>query len=104
MSGFTSGPWNFHKKVDGLDGIGIHSANGGYVYVAEVFDCVKGIDAEANARLIAAAPDGYLFALEFLGVFGTTNPFMKARQEISPEELNRLIKLALEFIAKAEGK
>lgn len=55
----TPGPWTVHTKVKGLNGIGIHSANGGYVYVATVHDGFGNgtPPSEANARLIAAAPE-----------------------------------------------
>lgn len=56
---YTPGPWTVHSKVDGLEGIGIHSANGGYIYVATIHGPGSrgNIPSEANARLIAAAPE-----------------------------------------------
>ncbi len=54
MSGskHTLGPFTVHKNVEGLKApLAIHSANGGYRYIAEVW--TNG----ADARLLAAAPD-----------------------------------------------
>jgi hypothetical protein len=72
MSKHTPGPWTIHPKVEGLNGIGIHSANGGYVYVATVHGLGHGNPpSETNARLIAAAPE----MLMLLKGLAKINPF-----------------------------
>lgn len=60
----TPGPWRYCKE-NGSPTTGQHMIAGGKPgYLAEVRDCGSG-DVEANARLIAAAPE-LLEALEFL--------------------------------------
>lgn len=60
-------------------------------------------DAKNDAYLIAAAPDMYWTLRAIIDAFGI-NPFMKARRDMSAEELNNLIKHAVEVTLKAEGK
>ena len=62
MTAHTPGPWRY-ERTDGIPVNGRHMISGAVPgYLAEVRDCVSG-DVQANARLIAAAPD-LLAALE----------------------------------------
>lgn len=56
MTAHTPGPWRY-ERTDGIPANGRHMISGAVPgYLAEVRDCVSG-DVQANARLIAAAPD-----------------------------------------------
>lgn len=79
---FTPGPWIY----DDIYGLILAKTNG-----AEIAACHSGI--EANARLIAAAPE-MLAALEWL------YPILKARSENAPDSLKKI----KDLIAKARGE
>ena len=56
MSDFTPGPWNFHPCDEYVNSFDVLCEEG--YYVATTHDGVRGDkNADANARLIAAAPD-----------------------------------------------
>ena len=93
----TKGPWRVFSKFK-TGAIDVISAN------SEICLCRSAeADNEANARLIAAAPEMYDALVRIIDAFGI-NPFMKARRDMSAEELNGLIKLAVEAVRKADGE
>ena len=56
MSDFTPGPWNFHPSDEYVNSFDVMCEEG--YYVATTHDGVReDKNADANARLIAAAPD-----------------------------------------------
>ena len=104
MSKHTAGPWT---KMGGND---CHKIRSQERVLAEVLGVTRGRrrnknhdEAMANARLIAAAPEMLEVLKDIVESFGL-NPFIRARREMSAEEINRLIKRALEAVSKAEGR
>lgn len=101
MSGFTPGPWDMRDDDKRIAiGVGLVEGPDGYD-VAEVYadDCPSEV-AEANARLIAAAPDLYtaLEALQRWGILDTAES--NASGMPSHYTIEPLIKAARDAIAK----
>lgn len=91
----TPGPWKVAHGMRGLQNLKVHGVenNEGLGIV----NCGTGKDGEANARLIAAAPD-MLEALKLI---------VKMGNDSSPEGIaviNRGYEMAAAAIAKVEGR
>lgn len=81
MSKHTPGPW---EKVDGTDGItrGIRGRHGPEMVNVINWHGISratSVTGQANARLIAAAPDLLEFVQEWLGRQGTDENYMTAK-------------------------
>lgn len=107
MSKATPGPWRVYNYGTGVVAVETaHDDHGssGNICNLECFDTID--ETLANARLIAAAPDYKAFTELFLNIFAApgVNAFLRARREVSAEEMNLLVKLATEATAKTEGR
>lgn len=94
----TPGPWSVHILNQESERPGIEAAGISIVIYGVRDQDSEGVHGEtyeqemANARLIAAAPDGYDFAEAFLN---------RGKTGITIEALERMAK---QFIAKAKGE
>lgn len=97
MSAHTPGPW---RKATNLQGHTNHVVADSYVTVCSFLTSVKSScdrdDIEANARLIAAAPD-LLAALQSIAETVVYAP------EGGHEEVSDCVRIAKQAIAKATG-
>lgn len=97
MSKHTPGPW-VYKRENGSPTTGQHMIAGAIPgYLAEVRDCGSG-DVEANARLIAAAPE-LLVALEHIKEYWNRDQ----NEQAMSDALWHIIETADDAIAKATG-
>ena len=93
----TPGPWRYCRE-NGSPTTGQHMIAGATPgYLAQVRDCGSG-DVQANARLIAAAPDLLEIARAIVAVCDSGKHADMACMEGSP-----LVDAARDAIAKAEG-
>jgi hypothetical protein len=100
MSAHTTGPWVFKSEgitdyVEGADGLAVAYVQESDPHSDVPDEFVFGPISEANARLIAAAPELLAFAKLFLEDY---------QSEEGMNSMKRYAKAAYEAIAKAEGK
>lgn len=91
----TPGPWKVVNHVVGIDGLAIMAPDAGYRYVASALNISTDGYQEANARLIAAAPD-MLSALEYIA--------FHAPRAKSKEEMEGCLETVLSVIKRAKGE
>ena len=94
----TPGPWEVYGNSD--EGLSVRSSAipGAVCFMAWIFQDTKG-EGEANARLIAAAPD----LLAALKALLTAPEIADCDPNDKDEETNAIERLARATIAKAEG-
>ena len=100
MSGHTPGPWKISRGVDGPDNRVIETPDGWGV--ADAWECASVGEMDANAHLIAAAPDLLAALTELLAA-------VDQYPEVCPtyEETDRLVRAeeaARAAIKKARGE
>lgn len=94
---FTPGPWKYQKQ-NGSPTTGPHMISGSKPgYLAEVRDCGSG-DVEANARLIAAAPELLNMLKEYVQDYDENY----GEDGATDDYVNDMAKRARAAIAKAE--
>ena len=100
----TKGPWEITKTcevIDGFDFEGVKKINGwGYHLYKNETD----IEAEANARLIAAAPEMLEALIELVAEFEEKNRELADKENYSYYPESGGIVFARIIIAKAEGR
>lgn len=93
----TKGPWQYHSRLSGSEnhrGFRVYGPGASGWTIAELMPVDEdGIEGEANAKLIAAAPS----LLEALQLIASTHPMDAA---LDPQ---RAVRVAREAIAKATG-
>lgn len=105
MSEHTQGPWEIFEHPKRVEWEVRKSASGDpddWWFIATIYDGAEGASAEANAHLIAAAPEMYA-ALRM-----ALTAIVEDLEEIGYEEQdiadNEIVKACRDAIAKAEGK
>ena len=103
----TPRPWNMQKREPGDKTIFVSQPADGYHRLRAEIDCddCDTETAEANARLIAAAPELYEACKK--AAYGTHHPACKCKREYSanPERYCTCwVAMAQAAIAKAEGR
>jgi hypothetical protein len=104
MTRHTPGSWNAVKYPD-VKGHSIYALKGsgnGHQTLASVKHPNPEVQA-ANAKLIAASPELAEFLNHFMSVFDSLNPYMTMKKEITPDQINALIKKAIVLKGKIEG-
>lgn len=100
MSKHTPGPWRYIKQ-NGSPTTGQHMIAGATPgYLAEIRDCGSG-DVEANATLVAAAPDLLDIAEQAIAAFGYLA--IRATSKDDRDEFKRRENAAFAIVAKAKG-
>ena len=81
---FTSGTWQFNGQTDIKTPIQYQNLNGeikqGFVHIANVSHLMNKEEAQANAQLIAAAPDLYKVCTDLLNAFVHVENDVKGNQ------------------------
>lgn len=102
----TSGPWLYENVADREGGIGVFNVKGASYRVAVVPLRLEDGEREANAALIAAAPDLLACLRRMCGMYSAYSrrlaPLL-AEDEGTIWTFERANSLALEAIAKAEA-
>ena len=99
MSNYTPGTWRYFKNIDGK--FSIWPEGTWDTKIAEV--CTKGIyDPEANARLMASAPEMKVALVEGVELLRGVEVFMLA-QRMDTKELNKAIGIIDELLDRIDG-
>ena len=100
MNTHTPGPWEINKEDTGMNDSGTIEASG-IVIVPDVYGRSKG-EADANARLIEAAPDLLLALVDLYTQCAMTHKYWG--EGCNNKEATRAIANGLKAIAKAKGQ
>lgn len=100
MMAHTPGPWTIYRTTDGRAILGIGDADAGGITDAHFGFWRSGEEYEANARLIASAPD----LLEALRIMVDAECSYMRLNNLGDPEKNDRIRLSRAAIAKAEGR
>ena len=106
MTAFTPGKWNFYSAVTGNIYVFTEDAYEGKGYpaapIAEVF--TDGIaDPQANARLIACAPEMYLALIQAMRILKAVGTYLRFRK-VSTDELYTVIETIDDLLDKTSGQ
>jgi len=99
----TKGPWGYSNDLNRNSGTPGYSVGVAGHQIAEIdqTDNAMGRDAEANARLISAAPEMLEVLVEYVAEYDREHKHEDHRSCISPEPLSYI--MAKQIISKAEG-
>lgn len=104
MSNYTPGTWKYFRNADDTFSVfPAEALDNGYVHtlIAEIF--TDGItDPEANARLIASAPELKIALVGAVEALRATEVFMCA-QGLDTEELNAVIEIIDGLLDRIDG-
>lgn len=105
MSNYTPGTWKYFRNADDTFSVfPAEALDNGYVHtvIAEVF--TDGItDPEANARLIASAPEMHTALIGADEALRATEVFMKA-QGLDTEKLNAVVEIIDGLLDRIDGQ
>lgn len=105
MSNYTPGTWKYFRNADDTFSVfPAEALDNGYVHtvIAEVF--TDGIsDPEANARLIASAPELKTALVRAVEALRATEVFMKA-QGLDTDKLNMIIEIIDGLLDRIDGQ
>ena len=99
MSEFTKGPWHAEQRDDIDSDIWPFTVHSDDWVLAKVYGDVEALPYEANARLIAAAPELYWALLKLARAADACDP----RYEDIPGDVQARVNEANEILAKARG-
>ncbi len=100
MSSYTPGTWRYFKNIDGQ--FSIWPEDTWDTKIAEV--CTKGIDdPEANARLMASAPEMKIALIEGVELMRGFEVFMCA-QGLDTKDLNKAIGIINGLLDRIDGQ